>query len=354
MQKDSLFNYHDLVDFSTHVLVHAGLDQGRAGVVAETLVAADLMGHTTHGLQLLTPYASELEDGGMAKSGDPDVLNERGAAITWDGRYLPGPWLVHQAIDQALDRIGEHPVVSIAIQRCHHIGCLATYPERATKRGLMMLLTCSDPINKTVAPFGGLRPVYSPNPIAAGIPTEADPIIFDISMSATANGLVARTRAEGKRLDRPWLMDAKGNPTDDPAEFYEEPPATILPLGGLDSGYKGFALGILVEAMTNALGGFGRAESPNNWGCSVFLQVIDPDAFGGKKHFLKEMQFLADACRESETRPGDPPVRLPGSRALHLKKKQQKEGLALYPGIVPKLRELSDRYGIAMPDGLAG
>lgn len=345
------YNYRDLIDFSTRVLVKAGLVREQATVVAETLVDADLMGHTTHGLHLLQHYIRELENGGMTTSGSPGILNDCGPVTTWDGRYLPGPWLVHKAIDQALENIKEHPVACVAIQKCHHIGCLATYPERATKKGLMMLLTCSDPGNKTVAPFGGLRPVYSPNPIAAGIPTKTDPIIFDISMSTTSNGLIARTHEEGQRLKHPWMMDAQGNPTDNPSEFFKEPPATILPLGGMDSGYKGFALGILSEALTSALGGYGRADNPDNWGCSVFLQIIDPDAFGGKEQFLMEMQHLADTCRKTETRAGDPPVRLPGNRALLLRETQKRDGLVLYPAILPVLRDLSLQYQVEMPAG---
>ena len=38
---------------------------------------------------------------------------------------------------------------------------------------LMALLYCSDPSVYSVAPFGGVSPVFTPNPFAAGIPTSA-------------------------------------------------------------------------------------------------------------------------------------------------------------------------------------
>ena len=34
------------------------------------------------------------------------------------------------------------------------------------------------------------------------------------------------------------------------------------PLGGSDVGYKGFGLSLLVEALTAAMTGFGRADAP--------------------------------------------------------------------------------------------
>jgi len=260
--------------------------------------------------------------------------------------------LVNKAIDIALERIDQYPVVTIVINKSHHIGCLAAYPERATQQNLMMLLSCSDPRNHTVAPFGGLGGVYSPNPIAVGIPTQTDPIIFDISTSTTASGNVNRALQEGKELPHPWLLDANGNPTANPREFNSEPPATILPLGGMDSGYKGFALGIMIEALTNALGGFGRYTETTRWGASVFIQLINPSFFSGNEAFQQEMQFFADSCLGSKPAPGVSQVRLPGSRALALRAKQKQNGLNLYPGVIENLEPWAVKYAIAVPVSL--
>ncbi len=337
------FNANHLIDFAASVLTLAGLEESKSKIVAEILVEADLMGHTTHGLQFLSSYVKELEDGNMLKKGKPEILNDSGAAITWNGNYLPGPWLVYKAIDLALDRIAEHPVVTVVIQKSHHIACLAAYLERVAAKGFMILLSCSDPRNRTVAPFGGTTGVYSPNPLAAGIPAKGQPIIMDVSMSTTANAYVKRAYDEDKKLPHPWLLEKNGNVTDDPARFFDEHPATILPLGGLDSGHKGFALGILIEALTNALGGFGRAEKPDRWTASVFIQLINPGAFGGSEVFKSETDFLSSECRRS----GDQ-VRLPGQRALFLKKEQLKNGLSLYPGVLKALQELSLKWDVKL------
>src|SRR5512140_1381239 len=91
----------DLVSFARRLLIAAGADAAMAGDVATILVDGDLLGHTTHGLQLLAPYLRELDAGTMRKSGEWETINRRPASELWDGRRLPGPWLVLRAIDRA-------------------------------------------------------------------------------------------------------------------------------------------------------------------------------------------------------------------------------------------------------------
>ncbi|MCB9307330.1 MAG: Ldh family oxidoreductase [Lewinellaceae bacterium] len=349
-QTGNRYRHSDLTGLAASLLSKAGLDDACSRVVADTLLEAELLGHRTHGLALLQVYLQEIESGNMSKSGMPQTVNDLGATVTWDGNYLPGPWLMQQAIQLATERLREHAVVTVVIRKSHHIACLAAYLEATARKGFLILLSCSDPMNKTVAPYGGVEPVYSPNPIAAGIPGEGDPILFDISTSTTANGLVVQRHNEGRPLPHPWLMDRQGHVTDDPAAFFDDPPASILPLGGLDTGYKGFALGILVEALTNGLSGYGRKDEPARWGASVFLQLIDPEAFGGTDHFKKEMSGLMRACMAAEAMPGGPPVRLPGQKALALKKEQSEHGILLQEGIVLALTGSASRYGLEMPE----
>src|ERR1041385_6989265 len=101
----------DLLRFGTSLLHAAGLAINRARDVAEVLLEGDLLGHTTHGFALLPAYLKALKDGSMEKLGEPNPLADHGAALTWDGRYLPGPWLTKRAIATAQERLAQHPVV---------------------------------------------------------------------------------------------------------------------------------------------------------------------------------------------------------------------------------------------------
>ena len=256
----------DLVAYATALFAAAGCDGDKPATVAAGLVEADLLGHTTHGLGLAPAYLRELESGAMTARGEPAVVADRGAAVTWDGRRLPGVWLTARAVDLAAERAATHGVATVVVRRSHHIACLAAFLQRATDRGMMVTVASSDPAAASVAPFGGRQAVLTPDPIAAGIPTDGDPILIDISASVTTNGLSDRLRREGKRFPGPWALDAAGHPTDDPAALFADPPGTLLPTGGADHGHKGYGLALLIEALTQGLGGFGRADGPTGWG----------------------------------------------------------------------------------------
>ena len=338
-----------LVAFARALLERAGVRADIAGDVAAILVDGDLLGHTTHGLALLAPYLADVEQGRMTKAGAPVVVNARPAAQAWDGARLPGPWLVLRALDAAAAMAATYGTGTVVIRRSHHLACLAGYLLRATERGLVAIIQSSDPAAATVAPHGGTTPIMTPNPIAAGLPTSGDPMLVDISTSITSNGFAKQERDAGRRLPGAWLIDGEGNPTDDPGVLFAEPRGALLPLGGLDAGHKGFGLGLLIEAMTGGLAGFGRAEPGEGWGATAFVQVIDPEAFGGLAAFRRQMDVLADAAHRSKPRPGGPPVRLPGEAGLRRYRDQRANGVALYPTIMPALTPWAEKLGVALP-----
>ncbi len=343
----------DLIDFTAALFADAGVAPDRARTIAELLVEADLMGHTTHGLQLAPGYLGALAEGKMRAEGDPEIVSDRGAVATWDGHRLPGVWLTAHAIDTAVARARDHGTATIAIRRAHHIACLAAFLPRATDAGMMLILSSSDPSAASVAPYGGRKPIYTPDPIAVGIPTPGDPILIDISASITTNGMSGRLRAAGEPMPHEWLLDADGNPTDDPNVVFSEPPGSILPIGGLDHGHKGYGLALMIEAMTQALAGHGRADPPEGWGANVFVQVLDPSAFAGSDAFLRQTGWLADACRTNPPRPGVEAVRLPGQNAAARKRAALADGLELYPGIIEGLRKAAGARAGELPTPVA-
>ena len=339
----------DLLRFGAALLAGAGLPSDRAHDVAEVLLEGDLLGHTTHGFAQLAAYLKAAAEGSMERLGEPAVLADHGSALTWDGRYLPGPWLIRRAIEAARERLAQHPLVTVVIRRSHHIGCLQAYLKPVTDAGLMVLLSCSDPSSRTVTPQGGAAPRFSPDPIAAGIPTTGDPILVDISTSTTSNAFCQRVATAGERLPGPWVVDGAGRATDDPRVLFDGGGGSVLPLGGVDLGHKGFALALVVEALTSALGGHGRAEDVKRWGASVFLQLIDPARFAGREAFVRETGFLAQSCASAPVPAGGPPVRLPGQGALARRRRQLADGVALHPTIMPALAPWAERLGVTPP-----
>ncbi|MFW1461744.1 Ldh family oxidoreductase, partial [Vibrio parahaemolyticus] len=72
---------------------------------------------------------------------------------------------------------------------------------------------------------------------------------------------------EGGHFPHPWVQDAEGNASADPAVLTQG--GTLLPAGGQDHGQKGYAWALMNEALTQGLSGYGRADRPSGWTASV-------------------------------------------------------------------------------------
>ena len=192
----------------------------------------------------------------------------------------------------------------------------------------------------------------TPNPLAAGWPTQSDPVMLDVSMSITTNGFVKRLQSENRPAPGEWFVTAEGTPTANPSALMSDPPGALLPIGGVDHGHKGYSLGLLIEALTNGLAGHGRADPAEGWTATVFLQVIDPALFGGGEAFVRETTHLAEQCRATPPRAGVAGVRLPGEGGLRKRTEQLENGVDLYPSILPTLVPWAERFGIAVPESL--
>jgi len=105
----------------------------------------------------------------------------------------------------------------------------------------------------------------------------------------------------------------------------------------------------MVEMLTSGLGGYGRADGETGWGASVFLQVFDPEAFGGADPFVRETTWLADAAHAIPPRTEGSPVRLPGEAGLKRRADQLRNGVELYGGILEALEPWATRFGVAPP-----
>ena len=65
------YNAQALIEFATNLLDKAGMESEKSKVVSEILVEGDLLGHNTHGLQLLGPYLEDIGKGNLSTSGQP-------------------------------------------------------------------------------------------------------------------------------------------------------------------------------------------------------------------------------------------------------------------------------------------
>lgn len=343
------FRAADLRAFVAECVTRMGMDADMARAMSARVVDADLLGYSTHGLAFFPAYLERIEKNMIARSGTWEVISDRPGAFAWKCERLPGAWVMEKATAELVRRARANGVATATIAKCSHIGCLQAYLTSFTDEGLVVFLTCTNPGIRSVAPFGGADPVLTSNPMAYGFPTSGTPVLIDQSTSLASNAFFNGFAARKEKLPGRWLLDADGNPTDDPTVLTAKPAGTILPLGGLEFGYKGYGYGIAVEAYSLGLSGYGRAQKPDAFGQSVFVQAIDPAAFAGREAFLREMDHLVAACRASRPRPGGAPVRVPGERALALRAEQEKNGVRIGAAALQKLEPWLQKLGVTLP-----
>ncbi len=89
-------------------------------------------------------------------------------------------------------------------------------------------------------------------------------MVADFSTSAVAEGKVRLYLKRGQQLPEPWLVDANGAHTDDPAALYDG--GAILPMGG----HKGDDV-LVAEVLDAGLGAdAGRGQGLRAHGCGRF------------------------------------------------------------------------------------
>ena len=102
-------------------------------------------------------------------------------------------------------------------------------------------------------PWGGLDMLLSTNPIAAAIPAGAEkPIVLDMATTVAAYGKVKAKALRGETMPEGWMIDREGKPLTDPKRADE---GMLLPLGGMEAGYKGYGLAMIIGLLAGTLGG---------------------------------------------------------------------------------------------------
>ena len=350
---EARFPVEPLTRFTGDLLAAAGLEREKAQTVARLLVLTDMLGRPTHGVALCPLYVEQLERGA------DDAERRAGVAARQRrrrglGRQLPaGPLAGAAGARHRLERVATHGVVTFAMRRSHHIACLATLVKQATDRGCIAILATSDPAFGFVAPFGGREPLLTPNPFAIGYPGTRTPVLVDICASITTVSMARQKAARGEEFEHPWLLDAEGRPTRDPRVLEQtEPRGSLLLLGGLEYGHKGFGLALMVEALTQGLSGLGRKDTEKRWGGNVFLQVLDPEAFAGRDAFLGQMDHLTERCQANAPLREGVPVRMPGEQAERSIAAAREQGVPLAEQTVQRLGGSAERFGLVMPAAL--
>jgi uncharacterized oxidoreductase len=293
---------------------HAGSDAREAELVAAQLVGANLTGHDSHGVGMIPAYVEILQLGELHLNRRPQTVLQAGPLAVLDAGMGLGQVAGFEAMELAIAIARTHGVGLVGLRNSHHIGRIGHWAEQAAAAGLVSLHFVNVISKPVVAPWGGSDARLVTNPVAIGVPRgDAPPLILDFATSKLAVGKVRVALNSGKTLPDDVLLDAQGQPTQDPARLFDG--GALLPFGD----HKGSGLALMCEILGSALfGGPVQHEAParrrivNN----MLTITIDPARLGTADSLAAEVARVVDWVRASPAAAGHDGVRVAGEPEL--------------------------------------
>lgn len=339
------FGARALTSWCTSLLTRVGTPHDIAQTVATSLVTSNLLGHDSHGVLRVPRYITQIQKGQLNQNATPRCIFEKGACAQVDGNGGFGQLGAQLCCDVAEALASRHSMATVALINTLHIGRLGEYADHLARRGLFTLVLTTG--GGGVAPFRGRRPLLGTNPMAWGIPMGNDrrPIVADFSTSVMAEGKLAVTRSKGERLPEGALLDKEGNPSTNPADFYDG--GVLLPFGE----HKGFALSLVTQIAASIITGNAKGTGGNvARGNPTFIAVWSIDMFADPDDYYQQVQEFAHRIETSQPAPGFDDVMLPGTPEHRSFLERNAAGIPLPKATWDEFVRLSNELGVTTPE----
>jgi LDH2 family malate/lactate/ureidoglycolate dehydrogenase len=339
----------ELEAFCAALFRGAGVSAEDAGLVAGSLVLADLRGVGSHGVTRVGIYLERLRAGLVEPRPAIRVVRETATTAVLDGGNGLGAVVGTRAMAEAVRRAKAYGTAWIAVRNSNHFGAAAYYVLQALQAGCIgVALTNAPP---TMAVAGGRVPFFGTNPFAVAVPAGRErPIVVDMATSVAARGKIILAAKKGEAIPLGLAIDAQGRPTNDAVAALE---GAVLPFGG----HKGSAIALLVEVLSGALAGASVAPHVGNLyenpagvqDLGHAFGAMRVDAFTSAEEFAERMDAMIRAVRQSPRAAGVERIYLPGEIEFEAEARQARDGLLLPDPTAADLRAWGERMGVAWP-----
>lgn len=115
----------ELTRFGTAVLQACGVPAADAHLLADSLVVAELWGHSSHGMLRLPWYVERLRSGAMRAVTQSTLAVDNGAVAVIDGQDGIGQVLTDQAVKLGVERAHKHGISAVGVRNSNHFGTAA-------------------------------------------------------------------------------------------------------------------------------------------------------------------------------------------------------------------------------------
>lgn len=332
----------ELVKFGVAFMTKRGVPADHASYVATIIVETEAFRQSTHGLaqyQVINTKLGTVID----PRAEPKIVRDLGATALLDGESCLGNLAMKYAKEQVVEKAHAYGIGFVAVRNTEWVGAVGMHLISIAQKGLLAQAWAQSSAFEDCAPYGGIDPCFSTNPIAVAFPTEKIPVVADFSTATMSTGATRALIQKGEKTSTPRFLDSSGNPSDDPCVIDDG--GTLMFVGCEVEGYKGYALSLFNEALTVLAGG--SANDPKATPHQSFaLMVLDPAAFAGSEYYLEEMKRFLEHVKSSRLRPGFDEIRIPGERGFAELEDCQANGIPLDDNKLQMLSKIADENGI--------
>jgi LDH2 family malate/lactate/ureidoglycolate dehydrogenase len=306
-----------------------GYDAEEARIVTDHVVDAALCGYEYSGLAKLlnVPEHRRFESPRQPIR----LIRETEVSALYDGGNNNGMLALYHVARATIVKAEAHGIALVGVTNTWMSGRNAYFVEMIANAGYVAIHTAAS--GGAVAPLGGIKPVLGTNPIAFAIPTDDGPLILDMGTSAfMATELQLRVR-RNQPLPEGVAIDRDGRPTTDPAAAQA---GALLPFAG----YKGFGLGLVVQAL-GVLGGAGMVAGAQD---GYLFIAFRPDLLIPLDQCKREVSALIARVKAVPRAPGVGEIRIPGENSARSRERLLREGLEIDQLVYDQLHRLAGNH----------
>jgi LDH2 family malate/lactate/ureidoglycolate dehydrogenase len=352
LQSETIVSFGRLKAFIQEALTKLGLPDDDATTVATLMAEADLQGSDGHGVTRLPQYARRIKAGGFNVRPDIRLVHDHISTAVLNGDNGMGHLVMKRAAEIAIEKARTSGIAWVNSQFSNHAGPASLYATMPLAHDMIGLYFAVGNANH-LPPWGGLDMLLSTNPIAVAIPAgDEKPIVLDMATTVAAYGKVKAKALRGESMPEGWMVDREGKPLTDPKRADE---GMLLPLGGMEAGYKGYGLAMVIGLLAGTLGGaaMGRDvidfnhddDSVTNTGQAI--AAINIAAFGDVTEFKKSVDGLVRDFRNSSRMPGVERIFVPGERSHATRAARARVGIPIAAALMRGLNQVAGELGIA-------
>lgn len=297
--------------FGQSVLVATGVPEADAQLLSDSLVAAELWGHSSHGMLRLPWYVERLRTGAMKAVTNPATVVDNGSMVVLDGRDGIGQVLTDKATRLGIERARRFGISAVAVRNSNHFGTAAYFTRETAKAGCIAFLATN--ASPAMAPWGGREKLIGTNPWSISAPAGRHGVaVMDIANTAVARGKIYLAAERDQPIPDTWAADEQGRPTTNAKEAID---GLILPMAG----HKGYIISFMMDVLAGVLTGseFGSGvagpyDPKRRSGCGHMLITIDISSMMSREDFERRMESLIDEVKAVPTADGVSEIFFPG------------------------------------------